>query len=201
MAASVPLPESHHARCDGLVLAGGEGRRVGGQDKGWLQWQGQALIAHALERFLPQVDAVSISANRNLSRYAALGHPVLGDLRSGYCGPLAGMEAALFATRADLLLCVPCDVPEFPLDLRQRLQSALGHNEDAAVASLYGRLQPVFVLLRTRTLTSLSAYLDGGGRKVGEWLGTLSLRIVDFSDAAGAFENRNHPENLDAAST
>ena len=201
MAASVPLPESHHARCHGLILAGGEGRRVGGQDKGWLQWQGQALVTHALERLLPQVDAVSISANRNFSRYAALGHPVLGDLRSGYCGPLAGMEAALFATRGELLLCVPCDVPGFPLDLRQRLQSALGRNDDAAVVSLHGQLQPVFVLLQTRTRTSLSAYLDGGGRKVGEWLRTLSLQVVDFGDAAEAFENRNHPENLDAAST
>jgi len=201
MPASAPQLESRHARCEGLVLAGGEGRRVGGQDKGWLQWRGQALIIHALERLRPQVDVVSISANRNLSRYAVLGHPVLGDLRSGYCGPLAGIEAALFATRADLLLCVPCDAPELPMDLRQRLESALEPDNDAAVVSLHGRLQPVFVLLRTRTLTSLSVYLDGGGRKVGEWLGTLSLRNVDFSGAAEAFQNLNHPENLDAASS
>ncbi|WP_341675373.1 molybdenum cofactor guanylyltransferase MobA [Niveibacterium sp. SC-1] len=190
-----------HAPCDGLILAGGAGRRVGGQDKGWLRWQGEALIQHATARLSPQVDRVLISANRSLEQYARLGHPVLCDLRDGFCGPLAGVEAGLLSTRADLLLCVPCDAPGFPLDLRTRLEAALTESDDAAVVSLNGRLQPVFALLRVHTRTRLREYLDAGGRKVGAWLGSLSLRPVDFSDQAEAFENRNHPESLDPATS
>ena len=63
----------------GLILSGGEGRRMGGVDKGLQHFQNQPLVQHVIERLSPQVDALWISANRNMSTYADFGHPVFSD--------------------------------------------------------------------------------------------------------------------------
>ncbi|MDR2711237.1 MAG: molybdenum cofactor guanylyltransferase [Burkholderiales bacterium] len=70
----------------GLILSGGQGRRVGGVDKGLLLLDHRPLIAHAVARLRPQVGALFINANRNLSRYAAFGYPVISDIRPSLCG-------------------------------------------------------------------------------------------------------------------
>ena len=81
----------------GLVLAGGQGRRMGMIDKGLVELDGKPLVAHVLARLAPQVGALIVNANRNVERYAALGHPVVGDAIGGYAGPLAGLHAGLSA--------------------------------------------------------------------------------------------------------
>lgn len=111
---------------DGLILAGGAGRRMGGLNKGLLLHQGLPLAAWALQRLGPQVENLYISANRNVTTYAALGHQVLRDPRPDLPGPLAGLEAGLRAFHGDILVCVPCDTPDFPHNLVQRLVSGWG---------------------------------------------------------------------------
>ena len=49
-----------------LILAGGQGSRMGGVDKGLVQWHNKALIDHVIEKIRPQVSHIAISANRNL---------------------------------------------------------------------------------------------------------------------------------------
>jgi len=90
----------------GIVLAGGRGRRMGGVDKGLVDFAGRPLVAHVIERFAPQVGAIVINANQNVERYAAFGAPVVRDAIGGFAGPLAGLHAGLsvFAlTRRDVL--------------------------------------------------------------------------------------------------
>ncbi len=79
----------------GVLLAGGKGSRMGGADKGWIEFEGMALVERLLPQLARQVDKVIISANRNVERYAALGAPAVADLRSDYAGPLAAIAAAL----------------------------------------------------------------------------------------------------------
>src|SRR5438477_11707836 len=95
----------------GLVLAGGQGRRMGSVDKGLVLLQGRPLVRHVLERFSPQVDEILINANRNIAAYEALGHPVIRDRVEGYAGPLAGLHAGLMHARHPLAATVPCDSP------------------------------------------------------------------------------------------
>ena len=59
----------------GVILAGGEARRMGGGDKGLVELCGKPLIEHALAALSPQVDTIIINANRNRDRYAAYGYP------------------------------------------------------------------------------------------------------------------------------
>lgn len=184
----------------GVVLAGGRGSRMGGLDKGLQLHLGQPLARHALQRLAPQVGALLVNANRNLDSYAALGAPLCPDALPDHPGPLAGLAAALAHCSTPYLVSVPCDSPNFPLDLVARLADALARDDAeiamaAAVEDGQLRTQPVFCLLRRSLRPSLLAFLQGGQRKVGEWTAMHHRVIVRFDDAA-AFFNANTPQQL-----
>jgi molybdopterin-guanine dinucleotide biosynthesis protein A len=141
-----------------------------------------------------------ISANRNTAAYAALGYPVWPDELEGFAGPLAGLQSGLAHCTTPWLLTAPCDAPFLPLDLGQRLAAGLlAQRADIAVAvtgaGTARRREPVFCLLKTALLPSLTAYLAGGGRKVDGWLETLNVAETAFSDPA-EFRNINTPQDL-----
>lgn len=181
----------------GLILAGGLARRMGGGDKGLRPFRGKPMVAHAIERLAPQVDALIINANQNREAYEALGHPVIADAVTGYAGPLAGLHAGLCACTTPLLVTAPCDSPFLPLDLVGRLYAELTNaGAQLAVAQTGGRAQPVFALCRREVLDNLTGYLAGGGRKVDAWYAALSVVEVPFDDET-AFANINTPEELE----
>ncbi|MEI6414721.1 MAG: molybdenum cofactor guanylyltransferase MobA [Pseudomonadota bacterium] len=181
----------------GLILAGGQGARMGGLDKGWVEWQGRPLIEWAIERLTPQVDSLMISANRHLDRYQTLGHAVFPDASQNFQGPLAGIVAGLAASPTPALLVVPCDCPRFPLHLIEPL-TASAAGRGIAVAHDGERLQPLFLYLERRAEDRVTGYLAGGGRSVLGWLDSVDHGIADFSGQAGAFTNFNQLADLDA---
>ncbi len=128
----------------GLVLAGGQGRRMGGVEKGLQQMPTAAaapnplphplpLARHALARLAPQVGRLALSANRHLDAYTAWGMPVWPDGYPGL-GPLAGLAAGLSRAETPWLATVPCDAPRFPLDLVLRLAEAIEDADAQTVA-------------------------------------------------------------------
>lgn len=184
----------------GVILAGGEGRRMGGADKGLLMLDGRPLVAWVLERLRPQVDALLISANRNPERYGEFGVPLVADATPGFAGPLAGVQAALAGSATSLLLCVPCDSPGLPADLAARLRRALDRNNALlAVPAAAGRVHRAFCLLRREAMPSLDAFLAAGERKLAHWQRQAGAVEVDFEDQAEAFVNINSPDDLDRA--
>ncbi|THF64585.1 molybdenum cofactor guanylyltransferase [Pseudothauera nasutitermitis] len=188
------------ARITGVILAGGRGQRMGGVDKGLVDFRGRPLAAWAVERFGPQVDELLINANRNARRYAAFGPPVFGDDLEDFPGPLAGLHAALGHAAHPLVATVPCDSPLLPLDLVARLLAGLReHDAEVAVARALGRGQPVFCLCRRELRASLGAYLAGGGRAMERWFAAQRVAWVDFDDCAEGFHNLNTAAELDEA--
>lgn len=182
----------------GLVLAGGQGTRMGGVDKGLQDFHGQPLALHALERLRPQVGNLMLSANRHLNDYAVFGVPVLPDADAEFAGPLAGMLAGLTHCTTPYLATVPCDAPLFPLDLVARLAAI---DADIVVATApddqgVQRLQPVFCLLRVDLQGSLAQFLAAGGRKVGQWMAQHRCERVAFGEVA-AFTNANTLQELE----
>jgi len=188
-------------------LAGGQGNRVQGQDKGLLLLAGEMLIQRVIRALSPQVEKVLISANRNIDVYESLGYQVIKDNLEGFAGPLAGIcrileELDNLAISPDFVVIVPCDAPMLPADLVSRLQAEFIGDDTLAVIPYDGtRLQPLFGLYSTGVLASLKEYLSNGDRKVGIWLESLPFRIVDFSDKADAFLNINTTTDLDAANS
>ena len=127
----------------GLVLAGGRGSRMGGVDKGLQRYGDRALAQHALTRLLPQVGQAMINANRNLDVYRSMGVPVWPDEMPDYPGPLAGMLSGLAHCETSYLVTVPCDAPNYPLDLVSRLAHGLSENNARSRDSLHTRRRPI----------------------------------------------------------
>jgi molybdenum cofactor guanylyltransferase len=197
--AARPPISSAHTAITGIVLAGGQGRRMGGVDKGLRQLRGQAMVAHVLARFAPQVDEILINANQNTDLYVKFGYPVIADQIGGFAGPLAGLHCGLCAARHPLIATAPCDSPFLPLDLVQRLVTALqAQHAQLAVAKTGTQPHPVFCLCRRDVLPHLTQFLAGGGRKIDAWYATLRVAEVAFDDVAEAFSNINTPEELAA---
>ncbi|MBM3386571.1 MAG: molybdenum cofactor guanylyltransferase MobA [Betaproteobacteria bacterium] len=194
-----------------LILAGGRGARMGGVDKGLQHFRGQPLALHAFKRLQQQSQApqaILINANRNLDTYASLGAPVWPDTLEGFAGPLAGFLCGLQRCETPLLLTVPCDTPLFPLDLIERLHTAL-IAQDAELAMAVApepdgpdvrlRPQPVFCLLKRELLDSLLPFTQQGGRKITAWTGQHRCARVPFDhpqDSPEAFFNANTLEEL-----
>ena len=185
----------------GIVLAGGQGSRMGGVDKGLQPFMGRPMVAHAVERLAPQVDELLINANRNPQAYAALGHRVIADEIEGFAGPLAGFERGLAHARGELVATVPCDSPFLPRDLVARLRAALEREgAELAVAKTGAQAHPVFCLMRRSLHPSLRDFLAGGERKIDRWYAAHKVVEVAFDDEADAFRNINTREELERLS-
>ena len=181
----------------GVILAGGEARRMGGGDKGLVELRGKPLIEHVLAALSPQVDTIIINANRNRDRYAAYGHPVVADSREGFQGPLAGMLSCLEEAETEFMVTVPCDSPLLPDDLVARLFRQLSEEQaEISVAHNGDRMQPVFALMAANLASSMQAFLDGGERKIDRWFEGHRLALTDFSDEPECFRNINNPAEL-----
>lgn len=176
-----------------LVLAGGAGRRVNGRDKGLMLWQGKRLIEHVIERIRPQVSKISISCNRNRATYGSIAPLAPADLRPGFPGPLAGLEAARATLNADYVLLAPCDTPQLPHDLLLRLHTGLKNSPGSQVCYARSDNQDQYLcaLMHRSALDSLGPFLDSGQRAVREWYAGMEAIAVDFSGQESSFLNLN----------
>lgn len=178
----------------GLILAGGEGRRMGGRDKGLEPFAGRPLVAHVSERFADQVAELLISANRHIEAYQHYADRVVEDAESDFHGPLMGLYRGLCAARTPWLLVAPCDTPTLPHDLATRMIAGL-HNADIAVAHDGQRAHPVVALMRTTLADALGQALAAGERSVGGFYASQRVSTVNMADCASGFTNVNTPDD------
>jgi molybdopterin-guanine dinucleotide biosynthesis protein len=182
----------------GVILAGGRATRMGGHDKGLVNYNGKPLIETVISSLYSQVDQLVINANRNLETYQAYHYPVINDVLDDFCGPLSGMLSAMKAVDSDYILTVPCDAPAITSSLRQRMMETLLYEQsDIAVAFDGERLQPVFCLIPTRLADNLAQFLANGDRKIDLWLSQHTLSKVNFSDQPDTFVNFNKHSDIE----
>jgi molybdopterin-guanine dinucleotide biosynthesis protein A len=191
----------------GLLLAGGQGRRMGGGDKPLRPVGGRAILDHVIERFAPQVECLVLNANGDPARFARYRLPVVEDSIAGFAGPLAGILAGLdwaAMQRSDcpLVASVATDAPFLPRDLVARLLRGLHKAEaDLACAASGDRTHPVIGLWPVRLREDLRrALVEENIRKVDVWTARHRLAVVPFADRPiDPFFNANRPEDLDRA--
>ena len=182
-----------------VILAGGQANRMGGGDKGRLMLGDQSLIQRVIERITPQVDAVVLNANGDLSRFDDLDLPVVADSIEGFPGPLAGVLAGMdWAAEQghEWLISVAADTPSFPRDLAARLAE---HDTPVVLAATpdpeRGRLpQPTFGRWRVALRDDLRAALNEGVRKIRQWTQAQGETLVVFDE--GDFFTINTPDDL-----
>jgi len=193
----------------GVILAGGQARRMGGGDKGLLDLNGTTLLAQVIARLAPQVAGLALNANGDATRFAEFGLPVLADSVAGFPGPLAGVLAGLdwaHAQGADSIVTAAADTPFFPIDLVSSLQRA-AHTMEAPLALSAteddtGKIwrQPTFGLWPVALRADLRAALEGGLRKVVQWTDQHGAQTAVFSTQDyDPFFNVNTPEDLEEA--
>ncbi len=177
----------------GVILAGGRGVRMGGQDKGLVMYQGRPLIEHVLQRLQPQLKQLIININRNQDRYQQYNQPLFSDLWADFRGPLAGIATAFSQCNTDYLLFCPCDTPQLPDDLVVRLIETINEQPQSrlAVAASPRGLQPLFCLIHRSLEPSLSAYLNRGERRVQEWIKQQQPAICHYGSDK-PFQNINY---------
>jgi len=182
-----------------VILAGGQASRMGGGDKGRLMLGDQSLIQRVIDRITPQVDAVVLNANGDLSRFDDLGLAVVADSVAGHAGPLAGVLAGMdWAAKQghEWLISVAADTPSFPRDLAARLAE---YDTPVVLAATpdpeRGRLpQPTFGRWQVALRHDLRAALNDGVRKIRQWTQAKGETLVMFGE--DDFFNINTPEDL-----
>ncbi len=193
-------------RLCGIVLAGGESRRLG-RDKALVPLGGQPLLVRVLRRLAPQVAALAVSRHAGTLEGFPPGTAVLVDPPGARAGPLAGVLAGLDWAAAQhpearAVVTVPVDVPFLPDDFVARLVAARdAAGADACVAASGGRRHPVAALWPLPARHVLRQLLEGDGpRRVGDALGRLSPAQASWPAVPfDPFLNINTAEDLAAA--
>ena len=185
----------------GLILAGGRAQRMGGIDKGLIPFRDKPLIESALATLKPQVQTIVINANRNITKYASYGYPVIMDETPDFSGPLAGFSVGLKECKTPYLLTSPCDSPLLPNNLAELLSTEMERGDFelvyASSKETDGKVwaQPVFCLMRANLQESLANFLLKGDLKIDHWFKELHSSTVIFDDPL-VFANVNTPEEL-----
>jgi len=200
--------EHAKAPVTGVVLAGGQSRRMGGGDKGLLELAGKPMLRHVIDRLAPQVSTTVINANGDPRRFAAFALPVVADTVEGFVGPLAGVLAGMRWSTANApaargIGTAPGDAPLLPRDLVERLMEAVAEREDSiAIAQSGGEVHPVIGLWPIALMRDLEEQLKAGVRKVLDWTGRHGTVAVAFPCqrfcglSIDPFYNANTPQEL-----
>ncbi|KTC64394.1 molybdenum cofactor guanylyltransferase [Pseudomonas fluorescens ABAC62] len=192
---SSPLP------CSILLLSGGRGQRMGGEDKGLLVWRGQPLIAHLQGLVRPLTDDLIISCNRNQPRYAPYADQLVSDDSPDFPGPLAGIRAGLAVARHAHVLILPCDVPNIDAKLLAELRLMAQRNPQAPVMVRHGEFwEPLICIIPTDLTSAVEQAWHAGERSPRKIFLQLGGVGVECPAHDPRLANLNTPELLQPSS-
>ncbi len=191
----------------GVLLAGGQARRMGGGDKCLTSLGNHTVLAHVLKRARPQVGDVILNANDDPARFDAYGVMVVPDVIPDRAGPLAGiltgMEwAARHRPQCPWIATFAADTPFFPDNLVSRMLGRIVRRQaDIVFAASGGQDHPVFGLWPVTLRDDLrTALVEQNIRRVSEWADRHQLTRVAYPDRpSDPFFNINTPEDLKLA--
>lgn len=176
-----------HFSC--IILAGGEGKRAGGMDKGLVLYKNKPLIEHIIDVVKLQVDDIVISANRNIDVYEKYSRKVINDASNNYLGPLAGIAAALPFCNHAFVLVVACDMPALPTNLVERLAVDI-KSTAINIATVDGHHQ-LAMIIKKDLIDSIQQRLDNNQLKLIHWVESAPYSAISFDDIPQAFINLN----------
>jgi molybdopterin-guanine dinucleotide biosynthesis protein A len=179
-----------------VILAGGMGSRMGGKDKGLIEFRNLPLISYTASVAKDRASQIFISANRSLEDYSKYGKVIEDDLE-GYQGPLAGISKALKVCTSNYLLVLPCDSPMIDVTLIDSLIERMESSEcDICVTHDGQRMHATFALMKSNLNESLDQFLAEGGRKMALWYRQQQTERVNVSSHLELLTNLNSPEDF-----
>lgn len=188
--------------CSILLLAGGRGQRMGGQDKGLVEWLGEPLIAHVQRHARSQTDDLIISCNRNRERYAPFADRLVVDDEGDFPGPLAGILAGLKAARHAHLLVLPCDVPRIDGALLQSMRATASLNPEKPLMLRHDdHWEPLLCVIPVALSAAFEQAWNAGERSPGRVMRSLGATALQCPDNDPRLANLNTPELLNSHNT
>lgn len=182
--------------CSVLILAGGRGQRMGGRDKGLVQWRGEPLVAHVHRAVRPLTDDLVISCNRNHEAYGVYADQRVSDAEADFPGPLAGVIAGLGVAQHDWLVVLACDAPRVDRALVEGLLELAVSADSAAMVHQGGYWQPMFCVLPCRLLPTLQQAWQAGERSLQKALLREPVQALQCSADDERLSNFNSPQWL-----
>jgi molybdopterin-guanine dinucleotide biosynthesis protein A len=190
-------PNSPLPPCSVLLLAGGRGQRMGGQDKGLIEWQGEPLIAHLQRKVRPLTDDLIISCNRNRERYATFADQLVMDDEGDFPGPLAGIRAGLKAARHAHVLVLPCDVPRIDKALLQDMLTTADLQREKPLMLRHGEhWEPLLCVIPVALSPAFETAWHAGERSPGRVMRSLDAVALQCPNNDPRLANLNTPELL-----
>ena len=185
-------------RTVGLILAGGRATRMAARNKALVTFAGKPLLAHAVTRLRPQVDALALSSNAPPTEFSDFDLPLLPDLVPGHPGPLAGIHAGLTRYPHDYVVTVAVDLPRLPPDLVTRLRAAVDGYRCAYASD--GQRHALAILWTPGSASLVAHQLEQGGGRLRDFLTRHGVAVrFDRPGDRGLFVNINTPEDLQRA--
>jgi len=191
----------------GLVLAGGQARRMGGGDKALMRIGGKTILDRVLARIRPYCTGLVLNANGDPARFHLFGLPVVPDEIPDFAGPLAGVLAGLdwaarYVPDAPCVVSVPGDCPFLPADLVPRLHEARAREGTPLACARSGEWRhPVVGLWPVGLREDLRRALTREGlHKIETWTARHGVAIADWpTEPVDPFFNVNTPEDRSVA--
>ncbi|WP_420232323.1 molybdenum cofactor guanylyltransferase MobA [Pseudomonas sp. ABY48] len=183
--------------CSILLLAGGRGQRMGGQDKGLVPWQGEPLIAHLHRQTRAMSDDLIISCNRNPQHYAMYADQLVHDEEGDFPGPLAGIRAGLKAAKHPYLLVLPCDVPQIDSSLLDNMRKTASQHPDKPLMVRHGEhWEPLLCVIPLTLSASFEHAWREGERSPSRIMCALHAVALQCPADDPRLANLNTPELL-----
>jgi len=185
----------------GVVLAGGRASRMGGRDKAFAAIGGEPIAVRTIRLFHELFPQVLVATSRP-ERFRGLDVETVADHFPG-CGPLAGIHAALLASRHPNVFVAACDMPRLDRHVIRFLLARIG-DADAIVPRWEGDVEPLHAVYATRSLPAVEACLRAGRHALRDFLASVRVDYVSEEElravrgTAQSLTNVNTPEELAA---
>lgn len=172
-------------QAEGLILAGGRSRRMGGIHKGILTYNGETFTQRLINELRREIVCVRISYGSEV-REDYGGCPIVMDIYPG-CGPMGGIHAGLESCESQWLAVAACDMPFLKARLfcflMDRLSKTKGEGIDCdgAVPVLGGRIHPLAAVYQTGTAGIFEGQIRKGNYRVQDVLKRLNILYVDLT--------------------
>lgn len=186
------MASSDSVRVSAVLLAGGQGSRLGGRDKGLMVWRGEPVAAHLACVAKQLTSEVLISCNRNRAVYQQWADRLVADDAPGFPGPLAGILAGLRACSGTHMLVLPCDMPQLDAELLERLLELARCQPDRPCLARAGeQWHPLLAVIPRELLPDLQSAWDEGQRSPMRWLLGQPHAVLQLSAGDPRLHNAN----------
>ena len=193
------MATTSNIRLTGVVLAGGQSRRMG-RDKAGIEFEGQPMWLRQISLLRSIGLDECVISGRSDGPYAAAEIRVIEDAH-GNCGPLGGILTALEYLDTDGILALAIDMPGVPVSLLQGLRDKARETGLSVIPRSAKGYEPlVAVYLKTAIATAAKRIRSGDFRLqhfVDELIAQeLAVSFPVSEEQAAWFANWNAPDDL-----